>query len=122
MSHGIGGQGSAPTHNAHNSDQDAVGVFEDGPSQSREQQVGLLLQRKNRAETYQEAMKTVVITTPLDKEFRHRLATVRKAGKPLAPAQNLKAPEGGTRLKDDVVPRCHRNEIARRLISRIGGP
>ena len=77
MSHGIGGQGSAPTHNAHNSDQDAVGVFEDGPSQSREQQVGLLLQRKNRAETYQEAMKTVVITTLLDKEFRHRLATVR---------------------------------------------
>jgi len=52
-------------------------VFEDGPSQSREQQVGLLLQRKNRAETYQEAMKTVVITTLLDKEFRHRLATVR---------------------------------------------
>ena len=27
--------------NAHNSDQDAVCVFEDGPSQRREQQVGL---------------------------------------------------------------------------------
>ena len=46
-----------------------------------------------------------------DEEFRHRLAIERKARKPLSPARNCKASEGGAQLKGEIVPVLGKNNI-----------